>query len=263
MKSRTTITVVGAAGRMGREVISRGLEMADVSIVSLWESPSSPVSGRLEPSTGLAYQTPWSEPMGDVIVDFTNREGLLALLEGAPETGFALVSGTTGLTDDEFGLLRALSRGVPVFHSSNMSIGIHILHGLVREAVSKVGPSWDVELVEMHHKNKADAPSGTALALARTASEAAGGLEIVTGRGGMTGRRSGREIGVMALRGGEVVGEHELILAGPGELLRLKHTALSRSVFAAGALEAARWLAGRGPGLYCMADMLAPGGQGQ
>ena len=257
MKTALTLTIVGAAGRMGRKLLELIAEYPDLTVVSLWESNGHRLLGQVEPSTGLVYAGNWSGITGDVVIDFTNRDGLLALLGDAPEAGYALVSGSTGLSEADLQRLADLSVKVPVFHASNMSIGLHVLHQLVREAVTQVGPDWDVELVEMHHRRKVDAPSGTALSLAQTASAAAGGLQQVHGRSGEVGSRKPAELGVLALRGGDVVGEHELILAGPGEILRLKHSALSRTVFAAGALEAARWVSRQQPGLYSMSHMMS------
>lgn len=257
MKAALTLTIVGAAGRMGRQLLELVADCPDLTAVSLWESDGHGLLGQVEPSTGLTYVGNWSGIIGDVVIDFTNREGLLALLDEAPANGFALVSGSTGLSEADMQHLVDLSHKVPVFHASNMSIGIYVLHQLVQQAVTRVGPDWDVELVEMHHRRKKDAPSGTALSLAQTASAAARGLRQVHGRSGETGSRKSDELGVMALRGGDVVGEHELILAGPGEVLRLKHSALSRTVFAAGAVEAARWVSKQQPGLYSMSHMMS------
>ena len=241
---------------MGGELIAQALEFEALEIVSLWESPEHPGLGAVEPSTGLTVLPQWDGPVGTVVIDFSVREGLAALLAGAAERTFALVSGTTGLTDDDREALGRLGQRAPVFHAANMSVGIHILRTLAAQAARMTGGRWDMEIVEMHHNRKADAPSGTALALAETLEEAVDlGLDRVSGREGLIGPRKRGELGVLALRGGDVVGEHEVLLAGPGEVLRLKHQALSRAVFAAGACAAAVWVARQPPGLYSMNDM--------
>lgn len=250
------VTINGALGRMGKEVIRQALETEGLEIVSLWESARHPGVGTVEPLTGLAVLPQWDGPVGTVVIDFSVREGLSALLEGAGDRVFALVSGTTGLTDEDTEALGALALRAPVFHAANMSVGVHILRTLAAEAARMTGGKWDMEIVEMHHNRKADAPSGTALALAETLEEAVDTeLTRVAGRDGLIGPRKRGELGMLALRGGDVVGEHEVLFAGPGEVLRLKHQALSRAVFAAGACTAARWVYRQPPGLYSMNDL--------
>jgi len=251
------VTVNGALGRMGREVIVQVLEAEGLDIVSLWESPSHPGVGNVEPLTGLSVLPQWEGPIGTVIIDFSVREGLASLLAGAGDNVFALVSGTTGLTEDDGKALATLSERAPVFHAANMSVGIHILRNLAARAAQMTRGKWDMEIVEMHHNRKEDAPSGTALALAETL---AGAVDVeltqVAGRDGLIGPRKRGELGVLALRGGDVVGEHDVIFAGPGEVLRLRHQALARAVFAAGACAAAEWVVGQPPGLYSMNDLI-------
>lgn len=246
------ITVNGACGRMGREVIAAAAADSSVRIVSLWEADGHP-----ELALGARLTRQWEGQAGDVIIDFSSRDGLLALLDGHDGRPVRLVSGTTGLSDKDMKRLAAFGRRHPVLHSANMSTGVAIMHELVSIAARLAGSDWEPEMVETHHSRKVDAPSGTALALARTLMDAWDGeLTPVHGRKGLRGPRARGEFGILAVRCGDVVGEHELILAGRGELLRIRHQALSREVFAAGALRAARWLAGQGRGFYTMQDAL-------
>lgn len=252
------VTVNGACGRMGRAVVS-AIEgsFPNVKLVSLWERVGHPSIGVPCSGSSIPVSAQWDTDPGDVIIDFSTPEGLDSLLDGLEKHSSALVSGTTGLKPNTVQRLKKAAQFVPLLHASNMSVGIQVMHLLLREIAKALGPEWDVEMVEMHHRWKVDSPSGTALSLARTLEEAwPGGLEPVYGRKGTYGPRSKREMGIASVRGGDVVGEHEVIFAGPGEVLRLRHSALSRSAFAIGALQAAVWLAGRSPGFYTMEDVL-------
>jgi 4-hydroxy-tetrahydrodipicolinate reductase len=252
-----TLTINGACGRMGRELVALAASDPELRLVSLWEGDSHPQVGTVDAATGLPVSRQWSGVAGSVIVDFSTPGATATLLDGFGGSAAALVSGTTGLGAMELERLKALSSRVPVLHSANMSLGVAVMHRLLRAVAQVVSPDWDVEMMEMHHRRKADAPSGTALALARTLSAAwKGGLTVRCGREGAVGARPSGEVGVLALRGGDVVGEHEVIFAGPGEVLRVRHDALSRTVFAAGALRAARYLARARPGFYTMDDVL-------
>jgi len=240
---------------MGRELVEASRQSDGLQVVSLWEQPGHPLLGRDPYALGVKVEEPGQGEVGEVVIDFSLPPGLAALLESLEGKNAALVSGTTGLDDDLRSALAALAVRVPVFYAANMSVGVHMLHRLVALAASSLPAGWDVEMVEMHHRLKADAPSGTALSLARTVREHRDGLREVHGRSGATGARGSDELGVMSLRGGDVVGEHELIFAGPAETLRLSHAAQSRAVFAVGALRAARWLVGQPAGLYGMEDL--------
>jgi 4-hydroxy-tetrahydrodipicolinate reductase len=192
----------------------------------------------------------------DVVIDFSAPGATLALAPIAAASGCAVVSGTTGLGDDARAALDRAAAHVPVLWEPNMSVGVHVLTELVRWAVVALG-DWDVEVVETHHRAKVDAPSGTALRLADTvASARSGGGRFVHGRQGKPGARGRDEIGMHAVRGGDVVGDHVVHLLGDGERLELAHRATSREVFAHGALRAARWIAGRPAGRYSLADVL-------
>jgi 4-hydroxy-tetrahydrodipicolinate reductase len=193
----------------------------------------------------------------EVVVDFSAPGAVLALAPMAVAAGSALVSGTTGLGEDVRRALDLAAQRVPVLWEPNMSLGVHVLTELVSRAAAALA-EWDVEIVEAHHRAKVDSPSGTALRLAETAQHArTGTTRLVHGRHGASGPRSPEEIGVHALRGGDVVGDHTVHLLGGGERLELVHRATSRDVFAHGALRASRWIVGRPAGRYTLRDVLA------
>jgi 4-hydroxy-tetrahydrodipicolinate reductase len=257
------VAVTGATGRTGGEVLEAAVDRGDdVVFATARNPPASPVHGvAVESSEDFAALVAEREP--NVVVDFTGPESCVAYAEACANAGVAFVTGTTGLSDDQQAALEAVSDGVPVLQAANFARGVQALLGLVADAVAAL-PAYDVELVEMHHSGKRDAPSGTAEAMldavddAREthgvdAGEAAGGR--VYGREGESLRDPG-EVGVHSLRGGDVPGEHELVVAGNHEELRLQHRATDRGVFAAGALDAAAWLSGRGPGWYAFADIV-------
>jgi 4-hydroxy-tetrahydrodipicolinate reductase len=192
----------------------------------------------------------------DVVIDFSSPAATRALAEVAAAAGIAIVSGTTGLGDDARAALDTASKKVPVAWEPNMSIGVHVLGELVKRAIAMMGGDFDIEIVEAHHKLKVDAPSGTALRLAEIAKNARSGARLVHGREGKPGARTPSEIGVHAVRGGDVVGDHSVHLLGVGERIELTHRASSRDLFASGALRVARWIAGKPAGRYTMADVL-------
>jgi 4-hydroxy-tetrahydrodipicolinate reductase len=192
----------------------------------------------------------------DVVIEFSAPSATLALAPIAARYGTALVSGTTGLGDDARAALALAAERIPVLWEPNMSLGVHVLSDLVAKAAAALG-DWDIEIVETHHRAKIDAPSGTALRLAEVAARArAGESRFVHGRQGMPGARPANDIGMHALRGGDVVGDHEVHFLGGGERLELTHRATSRDVFAHGAVRAARYVAGKAPGLYTLADVV-------
>lgn len=231
----TSIGLFGANGRMGRAI-------ADV-IAS---------RGDLQ----LAEATP------DVFIDFSAPDALHDNLMTAAQLGRPVVIGTTGFDEHHHRMIEEAARKVPVLQAANMSLGVNLLAHLVREAAARLGSDWDVEIVEMHHRHKADAPSGTALLLAQAAAEGRGvKVDEVSDRGrdGITGPRKQGHIGFAVLRGGSVPGDHMTIFAGDGERIELGHRAESRAIFAQGAVRAAQWLIGKPPGRYGMADVLGLG----
>jgi 4-hydroxy-tetrahydrodipicolinate reductase len=200
--------------------------------------------------------------LSDVVIDFTLPTATIAHARLAGETGTALLVGTTGLGAAEREALAHASRSAPVLVAANTSLGVVLMQSLVRQAAASLGEDWDIEIVEMHHRHKIDAPSGTAWALGQAAAEGRKvDLDAVSDRGrdGHTGARKTGAIGFASLRGGDVVGEHTVIYAGASERIELTHKANDRRVFAVGALRAARWLAGRPAGAYRMAAVLGLG----
>lgn len=195
----------------------------------------------------------------DVFVDFSVPEAVGEHLAEARRAGKPILIGTTGLTDDHQRLIDEAAADVAVIQAANTSLGVNLLAHLVRETAARLGEDWDLEIVEMHHRMKADAPSGTALMLGRAGAEGRGvELDSVAerGRDGITGPREPGRIGFASLRGGSVAGEHLAIFAADGERLELGHRAESRAIFARGAIEAASWLVGKPAGRYAMTDVL-------
>lgn len=200
--------------------------------------------------------------LSDVVIDFTLPTATAAHAKLAGETGTALLVGTTGLGPAEREALAQAARSAPVLVAANTSLGVVLMQSLVRQAAASLGEDWDIEIVEMHHRHKIDAPSGTAWALGQAAAEGRKvDLDAVADRGrdGHTGARKQGAIGFASLRGGDVAGEHTVIYAGASERIELTHKANDRRVFAVGALRAARWLAGKPAGAYRMADVLGLG----
>jgi 4-hydroxy-tetrahydrodipicolinate reductase len=202
----------------------------------------------------------------DVAIDFSAPAATLSVLRLAAEAGVAYVTGTTGLSEAERAELARLAERVAVMHAPNFSVAVNVLVWLVREAVRRLGPGYDAEIVELHHAAKRDAPSGTALRLAEAVAEARGERmagRLVLERSGLVGARPAGAIGVQALRGGDNPGEHAVLLLGRGERLELAHRSATRDHFAQGAVRAARWLAGRPPGLYRFEQVLGLETQGK
>ena len=194
----------------------------------------------------------------DVIIDFAVAQAVDGLLEYAVETGTPVVLCTTGLSAEQLEKVNQASKKVAILKSANMSLGINTLMKLLKDAANVFAPAgYDIEIVEKHHNQKVDAPSGTAIALADSINEARGGeYEYVYDRSQVRKKRDKKELGISAVRGGTIVGEHEVIFAGIDEVIEFKHTAYSKSVFAKGAVEAAKFLAGKPAGMYDMADVI-------
>jgi 4-hydroxy-tetrahydrodipicolinate reductase len=195
----------------------------------------------------------------DVLVDFSAPDALAANLGAAKAAGIPILVGTTGLEEPHFVMLAEAAKAVPVLQSGNFSLGVTLLAHLVHEAAARLGPEWDIEVLEMHHRMKLDAPSGTAKLLGEAAAAGRGIVlsdNMESGRHGMTGARREGAIGFATLRGGTVAGEHSVIFAGPEERLTLSHSAENRMIFARGAVKAAAWLRGKPAGRYTMNDVL-------
>lgn len=197
--------------------------------------------------------------VSDVLVDFSAPAALQANLHAAIGAGVPIVIGTTGLEASHHEAIDHAARAVPVLQTGNTSLGVTLLAHLVQEAAARLGPDWDIEIVEMHHRRKVDAPSGTAILLGEAAARGRG-IDLATnresGRDGQTGARQRGAVGFAALRGGTVAGEHSVILAGEQERITLSHSAENREIFARGAVKAASWLKDREPGRYTMEQVL-------
>jgi 4-hydroxy-tetrahydrodipicolinate reductase len=263
----TRVAVHGAGGRMGRGVIGRVLADANAELSGALEREGHPMlgkdagvaAGRAEP-LGVAIVSDAARALdrAEVVIDFSAPAATRDLLAHCAARKLATVVGTTGLDQEAGAAIEKLAEVAPVVWAPNFSIGVNVLWALAAQATRLLGGAFDIEVVEMHHKHKADAPSGTALELVRVVAEARGldpEWAAVPGRSGQ-GVRGAEEIGVHSLRGGDVVGDHTLVLAGPGERLEITHRAHVREIFAAGALRAAHWVVGRPPGLYGMRDVL-------
>jgi 4-hydroxy-tetrahydrodipicolinate reductase len=259
------VAVNGAAGRMGRRVVALLAEQEDMQLVCALERQEHPDRGR---DAGLLAGIGERGVKIDdrlsgkpqVLIDFSAPEGTVARAREASAQGVALVIGTTGLTEEQVGIIKSEAAGrVAVLVAPNMSIGMNVMFELVGRVASALGQDYDIEIVEMHHRRKKDAPSGSALKLAQCVCQAMDWKKdevLVCGREGVTGERPRRQVAVMALRGGDVVGDHTVIFAGDGERIELTHRASSRDVFARGAIKAARAIVGMPPGFYALKDLL-------
>lgn len=197
-------------------------------------------------------------PDADVIIDFSNPAALDNILEFATKNNVAVVAATTGYSDDEIAKIKEAAKKIPVFFTFNMSLGINLLTSLVKRATSILGDGFDIEIIEKHHNQKIDAPSGTAIMLANAINETLDNKMIYEyDRHSKREKRGNNEIGIHSVRGGTIVGEHEVIFAGNNEVLTLTHQAFSKSVFAVGAIRAAKFLKGKSAGLYDMNDLIS------
>jgi len=263
----TRIGIAGCGGRVGRLLIRTIHETPGAQVAAGSERADGALVGRdLGELAGIdalgVFAVPSSQALfdaSDVVIDFTAPEATLAHAAIARETGKAMVIGTTGIDAVGRARLEEAAQGAPIVFAANMSLGINLLLGITRKVAAALGEDFDIEIVEMHHRHKVDAPSGTALALAHAAAAGRGvALEDVADRGrdGHTGARRPGAIGMAALRGGDVVGDHQVIFAAPGERIEIGHRASDRGIYARGAVMAALWLKGRAPGLYGMDDVL-------
>ena len=253
------IGVVGACGRMGTHVLRAVEEAPDLEVAAALEAQGHPDLGK-EVSPGVELSADLAELVGrsQVAVDFSLPESTLELVSAASPRGLPLVIATTGLDEAGRSQVEEAAKRTAIVLAANYSLGVNVLLELVAEAARRL-PDYEIDVLELHHNQKVDAPSGTALRLAQAAAEARGqklDAVAVYHREGETGVRDPRSIGLQALRLGDSVGEHTVYLAGAGERLELSHRALSRGNFAAGALTAVRWIQGRPPGLYSMADVM-------
>ncbi|WP_132031188.1 4-hydroxy-tetrahydrodipicolinate reductase [Aquabacter spiritensis] len=261
------IVIAGAGGRMGRTLLRSVLEGEGFQLVGALEHSASTHLGEdagvlagLAPS-GVTVQSDLGGALSgaEVVVDFSSPASSVRLAERLAAAGIGHVIGTTGFSSEDLSAIAAAARRTAIVKSGNMSLGVNVLAALTRKVAASLGDDFDIEIVEMHHARKVDAPSGTALLLGQAAAEGRNvelDARAVRVRDGHTGSRRAGDIGFASLRGGSVVGEHIVIFAGPSERIELVHKAEDRSIFANGALAAARWVKGREPGLYSMADVL-------
>lgn len=261
------VGVVGCAGRMGRAVLHEVLAAPDLVLAGGVERSGHPELGRDlgllagAPAAGVVAQDDLGALLAtaDALIDFSAPEASLEHARACAERGRPLVIGTTGFSAEQDLELSRLAGQFPLLVAPNMSLGVNLLLLLTKQVAQALGPEFDIEILEMHHRQKRDAPSGTALALGRAAAE---GRNIrleeaaIRVRDGLTGPRQRGTIGFATLRGGDVVGDHTVIFAGDGERIVLQHLAADRRIYARGAVAAARWLVGRPPGRYGMRDVL-------
>lgn len=262
------IVIAGCAGRMGRTLMRLVCETEGAVLAGGLDAPGSAFLGEdLGTLAGLG------KPLGlvvgddalsllkdaDAVIDFTRPDATVELAALAAQARIIHVIGTTGFDAAHEARIEAAARHATIIKSGNMSLGVNLLAALVRQAAAALGSDWDIEIVEMHHRHKVDAPSGTALLLGEAAADGRGVVLADvkdSGRDGLTGERKPGDIGFAALRGGTVVGNHEVIFAGASERISLGHIAEDRAIFAHGAIKAALWARGRGPGLFSMSDVL-------
>ena len=249
------VVINGALGRMGG-IVAREIAAADdLALAGAVEA-----AGHSDLGTGICGVETTADLSAalsgaDVAIDFTAPESAAVFLEACAAAGTPAITGTTGLTHQQITRAREISGSIPVLISPNMSLGVNLLFR-VTEDIAKALPGFDIEITEIHHNRKKDAPSGTAVKLAEAALKARSGANVIHGRQGMIGERPAGEIGMHSLRGGDVTGEHTVVFAGEGERVELTHRAHSRRTFAMGALRAIRFIAGKQAGYYSMSDVL-------
>ena len=258
------VAICGAGGRMGQALLQSAVGNSALKVAAALDVAGSPAVGH-EVAPGVAISTDIDAAVRacDVLIDFTRPAGTLAHLAACARQGVAAVVGTTGLDDAQKKSLHDFGKQIPIVFAANMSVGVNVLLALVEDAARALGPDFDIEIVEMHHKHKVDAPSGTALRLGEAAAAGIGrALSDVAApaRHGVTGERKAGTIGFASLRGGDVVGEHTVVFASEGERIEIVHRATSRQLFVNGALRAAEFVAGkrsRGEtGVFDMPDVL-------
>ncbi len=262
------VVVTGCSGRMGRMLCKAAVDMDGVMLAGCTERPGSDLVGR-DAGEALGFGRRFGLDITDdplplfasahAVLDFTTPDATVAHAEMAAQARLVHVIGTTGFGEDHLERLAACARHATIVRAGNMSLGVNLLTALTRQVARALDADWDVEIVEMHHNRKVDAPSGTALMLGEAAAEGRGaslGEVADRGRDGHTGPRERGRIGFAALRGGDVVGEHDVIFAGEGERIVLRHIATDRAIFARGAVRAALWGQGKPPGAYDMMDVL-------
>ncbi len=248
----TDIILSGCSGKMGASIINCAAGREDCKIAAGVDIAD-------PGNVSFAYAKSFSEldVNADVIIDFSNPVVLDSMLSYAKENKLPCVICTTGYNEEQKTKIREASKEIPIFYSGNMSLGINLIIELAKKAASVFGEDFDVEIVEQHHNQKLDAPSGTALMIADAVAGVRSESEYIYDRHAYRRKREKKEIGIHSVRAGNIVGEHEIIFAGTDEILKISHSARSKTVFAVGAVNAAVFLAGKEPGMYDMSDLLA------
>jgi len=261
------VVIIGAAGRMGRALVRCLKQHSSLQLVGAIEHGECPligrdagtVAGEGECGVAISDDLPESAAEADVLIDFSLHTAVPTHVRMAADLGKGMVIGTTGLFPAEKAVLQEAAHRIPIVWAPNMSVGVNLLFALVRKAAAILGPDYDAEVTEMHHRHKKDAPSGTALRLAEKVAEGRGQdfkSVAIYGREGQTGERPAGQIGIHALRGGDIIGDHTVMFAIDGERVEFTHRATSRDTFAMGALRAAAWVKNRPPRIYDMQDVL-------
>lgn len=262
------VAINGASGRMGRRLVALASEDDQLTLVGALEKPGHAMLGQdaCELAGVGAGQGESSVPLSDqltgevdVVIDFSLPESTRTLVPRCAEMGAAMVIGTTGLQADDQATIEAASQRIAILQAANMSLGVNLLRQLCAQVAKQLGADYDIEIVETHHRFKKDAPSGTAMALAKSICDATDRQmadDLVHGRHGGDTQRTSQQVGMHAIRSGDIVGQHRVSFGALGEQIVLEHTATNRDVFVTGALRAARWIAGKDPGLYDMNDVL-------
>jgi len=260
---KISIGVNGACGRMGRRVIDLAYADPEVTLAAAVDNPDHPLQARDAGEVagvgplGLKVTSELPETPFDVLIDFSAPAGTMAVLPACVNRGIPLVLATSGHSPEERTAIAKAALEIPILYVPNTSLAVNVLMILVRRAAELLrNRDFDIEIVERHHRFKKDAPSGTALHLAKIIQEEIGEMELAHGREGMRGERPSSEIGIHAIRVGDNVGEHTVIFSTLGETLELSHRAHARDCYARGAIQAAKYLAGKGPGRYTMEDVL-------
>ena len=249
---KTKVILCGACGKMGGNVLS--LLQDDLDAVAVCGVDLFPRE------IGIPVYKSFADVQekADVMIDFSSADNLQERLEYAKENGLAIVLASTGFSQEQLALVEEYSKEIAIFKTANLSLGVNLMQALCKAAAEVLGDAFDVEIIEKHHNLKKDAPSGTALMLADTINDAFNGEKrYVNGRDGIVGAREKSEIGIHAVRGGTIVGEHEVMFAGEDEIITITHSARSKRVFAAGAIRAAKFISGKAAGMFEMKDLLA------
>jgi len=262
---KTKLVVIGAAGRMGLRILSLAAESDQFDIIAAVERQGHTDIGKdagliaASGSIDVILTDTYPATAADVAVDFSQPEAVDKTIDYCQEKNLALVSGTTGLSDQQREKMKAASKNIPILYATNMSVGMNVLFSLAGKVASMLGAEYDIEIVEHHHRFKKDAPSGSALTLAENicrATDREFPESVTHGRCGKDALRQKGTIGMHAVRAGDITGNHSIIFGTLGETVTLNHIANSRDTFARGALRAAKWLVGKKPSLYSMADVL-------